>query len=45
MVDDAYDQLPKQMPDTFGAKKKPLYSEEAAKKPINPLVGSAAQAK
>uniref|UniRef100_A0A914EAZ5 Bestrophin homolog n=1 Tax=Acrobeloides nanus TaxID=290746 RepID=A0A914EAZ5_9BILA len=45
IVDDAYGQLPKQMPDTFKVHKKPLYTEESAKVPINPLIGSAAQKK
>lgn len=42
IVDDGYGQLPKQMQDTFNVKKKPLYTEESAKVPINPLIGSAA---
>lgn len=39
---DSYDKLPEQLPDTLQTK--PLYSEQSAQQPINPLVGSAAQA-
>jgi hypothetical protein len=43
MVDDAYDQTPKQMPDTFNILQKPLYSEETAQDTIHMLTGSAAK--
>ena len=41
MADQCNDEMPMQMPDLFRTGEKPLYSEEAAKMPVNPLIGSA----
>lgn len=42
MADQCNDEMPMQVPDLFRTGEKPLYSEEAARMPVNPLIGSAA---
>uniref|UniRef100_A0A914CSZ9 Bestrophin homolog n=1 Tax=Acrobeloides nanus TaxID=290746 RepID=A0A914CSZ9_9BILA len=42
MADQCNDEMPIQMPDLFRTGETPLYSEEAAKMPVKPLIGSAA---
>lgn len=41
LAEKCYAQIPEQYRDTFDPVSRPLYSEEAAVLPVNPLVGSA----